>query len=447
MQCLHQIEEKLGWGDASGWSQRQFEDLAELLEHQSGIVISARTLSRLYKRDRFNPEYLPQKSTRQALVRFLGYDTWALYLKTLKKENLEPEGSGEVTNFPMDVEELIKPEDSKAFAEDSISADTFPKSQQRKAGLSIRLLLGVLLILGGIGWWVTKKYASEAGNSNLAKVVFSASPNKGQVPQSVRFNVEVPAEVADSFLLYIKSRDLPLRYAAGKVQLSRLFTLPLLSRAKVTTIEGKILASVNLHYTADEWVRSVLSNDQFFELGTTTKQDTLCLTEDELNSIGKDLNKVRFSSKFLLVRDFEVSLDTMTLQWEFLPALRPSYKKCTEMAVQLTSDSGLVLISFAPKGCEATLEIETPTQKLKGDVDNLSKFTYAGGMLHKASLRIASQKALVTLDDTLRATLALGPKPMGLLRALSFRVGFQGQVINPTLIGPSGKKYLLATRE
>lgn len=428
--CLHQIEEKLAWGDANNWSQRQYEDLAELLERQSGIVISARTLSRLYKRDRYNPDYLPQKSTRQALVRFLGHDSWALYLKEVHQQAV-----GE----PVAVagsEGLAPVEEVGSLPTEHLEPSTeAPKTSWWKVAATTTVAMAVVLLL-------TMLFKPDAERQDATSgVVFTASPSGGAVPQTVRFSVTVPPSVADSFLLYIKSRDQPLRFAAGTVQLARLFTLPLLSRAKVTTMDGTVLAALNLHYTSDEWVRSVQSNSQFFELGTASANDSLQLTASELDNLGNDLNKTRFSSKFLLVRNFNVALDSMALNWQFHVDLQPSFKKCSEMVAQLTADSGVVLISFAPKGCEAALEVETPKVKLKGDVDNLSHYTFAGAGLHQASVMLRSGKVLVMLDDTLRSELPLGPKPVGTLRALSFRTGFQGMVSHPELVGPSGKRY------
>jgi len=71
--CLLRVAETSGLGEQSKWTRRDFEQLSSLIEQKTGILLSSSTLIRLYKRDRSNR---PQRSTLDALARFIGFESW-----------------------------------------------------------------------------------------------------------------------------------------------------------------------------------------------------------------------------------------------------------------------------------------------------------------------------------------------------------------------------------
>jgi hypothetical protein len=71
--CLSMVAEKSGLGEMKDWTKRDFEQLGILIEESTGIRLSASTLIRLYHQSFTNR---PQKSTLDALARFIGYPGW-----------------------------------------------------------------------------------------------------------------------------------------------------------------------------------------------------------------------------------------------------------------------------------------------------------------------------------------------------------------------------------
>jgi|GEM_PF-3073265 len=71
--CLLLVAEKSGLGEMEHWTKRDFEQLGILIEESTGIRLSASTLIRLYHQSFANR---PQKSTLDALARFIGYSGW-----------------------------------------------------------------------------------------------------------------------------------------------------------------------------------------------------------------------------------------------------------------------------------------------------------------------------------------------------------------------------------
>lgn len=73
--CQRQFELHLKWGPISRWSQRDFENLSELISEKTGILVSVTTLKRALGRVRFKG--MPFHSTLNAMVQFLGHSDWA----------------------------------------------------------------------------------------------------------------------------------------------------------------------------------------------------------------------------------------------------------------------------------------------------------------------------------------------------------------------------------
>ena len=87
--CKSLIEEKLDWPPSENWRQRDFLNLINLIENESGISISLSTIRRLWKVDYSGT---PQPSTLNALAKFLAYEDWLDFKSKYKKaQNAIPE--------------------------------------------------------------------------------------------------------------------------------------------------------------------------------------------------------------------------------------------------------------------------------------------------------------------------------------------------------------------
>lgn len=71
--CLNLITEKSGLGDWKNWTKRDYEQLSILIEQKTKIILSVSTLVRLFKD---SAGHKPQKTTLDALARYVGFDTW-----------------------------------------------------------------------------------------------------------------------------------------------------------------------------------------------------------------------------------------------------------------------------------------------------------------------------------------------------------------------------------
>ncbi len=74
--CLQEVEKKLNWGESSSWREPEFLQLSEIIYNKTQISISPQTLKRLYGKIKYNEYYNPQRATKDALAKFIGFADW-----------------------------------------------------------------------------------------------------------------------------------------------------------------------------------------------------------------------------------------------------------------------------------------------------------------------------------------------------------------------------------
>jgi hypothetical protein len=84
--CLKKVEEKLGWGEVAHWTDIDFRNLSNIIDSSSGILVSSHTLKRLFGKIKYNSNYNPQIATKEALAKYLGYESWNDFKEDLSKE-------------------------------------------------------------------------------------------------------------------------------------------------------------------------------------------------------------------------------------------------------------------------------------------------------------------------------------------------------------------------
>lgn len=83
VRCLELIEQKLQWGTSREWKQRDFEQLSDLIFEKTGTRLSLSTLKRIWSGTFSNA---PQPATLNALVIFLGFESWNHFRASFRNE-------------------------------------------------------------------------------------------------------------------------------------------------------------------------------------------------------------------------------------------------------------------------------------------------------------------------------------------------------------------------
>ena len=69
-----QIEEQLGWGSGSDWSNKDFEELSDRIFDSTKKRLSVTTLKRIWGRAEMVAN--PSSATLDILSEFIGYKNW-----------------------------------------------------------------------------------------------------------------------------------------------------------------------------------------------------------------------------------------------------------------------------------------------------------------------------------------------------------------------------------
>jgi hypothetical protein len=79
--CLQRVEEKYNKSPHNDWTDGDFKKLARNILNESGTIISTHTLKRLYGKIKYKEVHNPQEATKDALAKYIGYDSWDDYTK------------------------------------------------------------------------------------------------------------------------------------------------------------------------------------------------------------------------------------------------------------------------------------------------------------------------------------------------------------------------------
>ena len=130
-----QLERQMGWGPIAEWAQRDFANLANLIEQRTGTHLSVSTLKRTLGRIAFDGT--PQPATLCALAKFLGYDDWMHFRQpNIYKPHEEPDLS----------EISIAKDFNKPTVEEAKPA--YPVIEKESVFTTFRIM--GLLVLGGL---------------------------------------------------------------------------------------------------------------------------------------------------------------------------------------------------------------------------------------------------------------------------------------------------------
>ena len=168
--CCKKVEEIFQQGPCLEWTHHHFLQLSEEIEQQTGIIISETTLKRLFGKRSTEKDYLPQASTREALAKYVGYNSWyELTISANKNEGKTvPEPKGE-------------------------SLETKVFIQWKVLGLTVILLTAVI----SVTFIISKRYSQ---NPNFS---ISVRNKIDTVPFTAIFDYSLPSNTKDTFFLNI----------------------------------------------------------------------------------------------------------------------------------------------------------------------------------------------------------------------------------------------------
>jgi len=132
--CLHQIEDKLGWGSSTAWHNDVFIELSEIIQDSTSILLSPTTLKRVW--GKINYASVPSISTLNTLSQFAGYLNWRDFKNKSKTKKAKATEKPDQTKLEKEIAEMDRDRHLDMQLEElTARLNTQPEGAQLKAPL------------------------------------------------------------------------------------------------------------------------------------------------------------------------------------------------------------------------------------------------------------------------------------------------------------------------
>lgn len=360
---IAELAKKVGWGDPTQWNSSQLRILEEQIETLTRIRISEYTLRRIIHRQVANP----QMATRNALARFVGYESWYLFTQwanEVRRERDVTEKAPTIKSAWMDSPHSDTPEERQSGKEEAapfLSADK--GTLLRRIPTVGWIVIGVLLAVIVWPWLVPGRFKLLAAHETNTP------------PLEVKFSWQYPFWVTDSLFLEIDSYNEKNRFAlpASKGTMQYTFMIPASSEVRLV-YKNRVRKRMRIRVASKDWVivTKTAANYWFF-----LDKDPLFLEEGAL----------RFPPR--LAREYNLSPLNPSIHYRYIGAnlangnrfrfeaeVRNSRSDgavpCYDMEVALYARNGMFRAGINAGACSSQLRVVASENEVRGEFSDLS---------------------------------------------------------------------------
>ncbi|SKB38970.1 hypothetical protein SAMN05660776_0898 [Salegentibacter holothuriorum] len=376
--CLFQIEEKFDWGKSQSWKETEFLRLSEIISKETEISISPHTLKRLYGKIKYKEHYNPQRATKDALAKFIGYANWGAFITYYDDE---------IRDEP----QKVKPR--------------FWKQKRNKIGFVA--LAGFVLILFLIQW--TDTIAAFGNKEHESSFTFNTNDTIAKAPHtvSVRYNIE-NVESDSTYLDF--DFDHPITGPAIKnldnqrSLYNYTYQIPGYYHIKLTS-QGQHLDGKNILVTSEDWFsyyypegKQVLWLDN--QIKTLKEDGYLYQTSESLLDEGFDINSVYYV-EHRIFKNFQIDGDNFEMKVRFKNSEKSGGITCYDFFLTLFCEKDIASFSLMEKGCSSYSGIKVGKLELNGVDEDLSSLTFDSDCWNNLSVTVRENRVKVFINKEL----------------------------------------------
>ncbi len=407
--CRRLVEHKFDRGEASTWTNYDFEKLSDSIHDRTSVKLSPTTLKRLWGRLKY--ESAPTLTTLNAVAQFAGFDDWR------------------------DFERKTDIETTRDTKETPVSAPSF-----RKKGA----FWAVGLIVLAITVFVFIAARRNLTLPTLDPTQFSFSANKmitEGVPNSVVFNYDASRATTDSVFI-VQTWDISRKTLVSRKnhEHSAIYYYPGFFRAKLIA-DNQIVKTHDLWITSDGWLGLLenqpmpiyLRKEEYMKPDRIEVDATLAKSRQQTG-----LPRVRLFNQ----RDLgDLMNDNFTFETELKNDFDDGTNAChfTQVLIQCKND--IIIIPLTSRSCIGNLSLYFCGKGIESKSADLSNF---GVDLTKwTNLRIETVNRAVTIfvNNNKAYSLNFPNAPTGIV-GVQYRFNGAGAVKYATFTS-NGKKYPL----
>ncbi|NMH89831.1 hypothetical protein [Flavivirga algicola] len=376
--CLKKIEEKLQWKPSHLWKESDFVKLSQIISEQSNISISPHTLKRLFGKIKYKTYYNPQLATKDALVKFLGYDDWQGFVSKIK--------SGKKIISPIEKDDKAK-------------KNTFSRFNITAGAILLFILVGVVI-----------QSQSNQNNLKISEDIFDVINSVGNVPFTVSAKYNLSNFKSDSLSIDFDFSH-PIR---GKqivnidktrfihnftYQIPGYYSINLLDKEHILSSK-KILAKSN---GWDSYVAYEANRDNYWIDNQINKKDTtgcLYFSPKLLHTNGFDINTVFYVTN-RLYKDFEIDGDHFELKTRFKNTKSLGGITCYDFILKLICEKKSNYLKLMESGCSQFSGVKMGDKIIEGAYENLSSFSFDTESWNTLQLIVKNKHVEITINDKL----------------------------------------------
>ena len=379
--CKRLIEEKLGWGSSSQWTNQDFDLLSEKIYEVTGVTLSQTTLKRIWGKVKYDSA--PTVTTLNTLAKFIGFENWRDF-----RQKKTAQTATAVTDGPI--------RDTKPITENKKS---------RRPFLFPALAIG-LTFMSILSWnFFSNKPNAKKENSPAGTYQFSSKKMilRG-VPNSVVFEYDASVSTADSIFIQ-QSWDNRLRARVPKDQHlhTSIYYYPGFFQAKLLAGD-KIVKEHDIFIQTDGWLPLIelspvpvyIKKEEVFVNGKMT------LPLAKIKSQNVPMEPAVPYVYFANVREFG---DLTSDNFIFETSVRNDFKEgsgvCQKSEIRLLTEGSMVSIPLSAKGCISENNLFCLGHYIKGNENDLSGFGVDFNNFVKVRLEVMNTKAKFFVNDKL----------------------------------------------
>lgn len=351
--CLLRIEEKLEWGKSQAWKETEFLSLSEIISKEAEISISPHTLKRLYGKIKYKEHYNPQRATKDALAKFIGYKDWLDF----------------TTQFNEEI--LVKPKDEKS---------DFWRQKRSKIGLiSVVVLIATLFLTQWSGAITAFDKKDQKSSFN-----FTINDTIASVPHTVSVKYNIKNLQADSVYL-----DFDFEHPVTGPEIKKLdqkrslynytYQIPGYYHIKLNN-QGQSLDEKNILVTSKDWYSYYYPEGRQLpwldnEVQTLKKDGYLYQTTRSLIDEGLDINSVYYV-EHRIFKNFQIDGDNFEMKVRFKNSQKTGGITCYDFFLTLFCERDITSIKLMEKGCSSYSGLKIGKLDLNGVDEDLSSLTF-----------------------------------------------------------------------
>ncbi|MFW5804790.1 MAG: hypothetical protein ACOCWG_06125 [bacterium] len=341
VELVNLVERKLNWGSRFNWSKSYFEQLSENIYKETGILISPRTLTRLFK-SKDPGQHNPQSGTKNGLSMFLGYRNWFDFEANHR--------SG-----------ITKPRD---------------KNQEGKKNSAKMILIAfAAIVILTLAFISIKNLLILRSEKN---VEFRCNNTSGDYPFTTTFYYDVSQDIKNLHynsgegLVYHKLKQDKNTFRHG-------YLSPGIFNAKLIG-NNKILKNKIIQVKSKGW-ESIIGYDKtnakpiaFTNKPIVPKNGIMHIGKNEVFARGVDTT-ARYWVNYLNTNNFEINADNMTLESGFCNNEKTGGMGCHGLIFTVFGEYNQITVHFNLKGCSYYIENQISEKTMLGKDYDLTKFS------------------------------------------------------------------------